>query len=84
MSAKGSRPQAVNYKCFYKFSSRKRTPSEGKKGVRTCSWPLTGCKNTEFIWELRKTGFCEGGRKKSCPLTIVPTLSLGGRRRGGR
>ena len=20
------------------------------------------CKNTEFVWEMRKTGFCEGGR----------------------
>ena len=24
---------------------------------------LRECKNTEFVWELRKTGFCEGGRK---------------------
>ena len=21
------------------------------------------CENTEFAWELSKTGFCEGGRK---------------------
>ena len=29
---------------------------------------LPGCKNTEFVWEFRKTRFCEGGRKQSCPL----------------
>ena len=23
---------------------------------------LQECKNTEFVWEMRKTGFCEGGR----------------------
>ena len=23
---------------------------------------LRECKNTEFVWEMRKTGFCEGGR----------------------
>ena len=32
--------------------------------------PVTGaghlreCENTEFIWESRKTGVCEGGRRK--------------------
>ena len=24
---------------------------------------LRECKNTEFVWELRERGFCEGGRK---------------------
>ena len=44
--------------------SLKWTPSGREKGVRNWScWPLTGMKNTEFVWELRKTGFCEGGRK---------------------
>ena len=34
--------------------------------------PITGagrlreCKNTKFVWELRKTGFCGGGVKYSC------------------
>ena len=23
---------------------------------------LQECKNTEFVWDMRKTGFCEGGR----------------------
>ena len=37
--------------------------------------PVTGagrlreCKNTEFVWELRKTAFCEDDRKESFPLT---------------
>ena len=35
-----------------------RQPRDAKKGVRNWNWPLTGC----FEWELRKTGFCEGGR----------------------
>ena len=27
-------------------------------------WPsLRECKGTEFIWKLRKTGFCEGVRR---------------------
>ena len=32
---------------------------------------LRECKNKEFVWELRKTAFCEGGHKKSFPLTSV-------------
>ena len=32
---------------------------------------LRECKNKEFVWELSKTGFCEGGRKWSCPLAKV-------------
>ena len=32
---------------------------------------LRECKNKEFVRELRKTAFCEGGRKKSFPLTSV-------------
>ena len=30
-------------------------------------------KNTEFVWELRKMGFCEGGCKQSCLLMRVST-----------
>ena len=29
----------------------------------TGAGPLRGCKNTEFVWELRKMGFNEDGRK---------------------
>ena len=33
-----------------------------EKGVRNWSWSLTGIKkNKEFVCELSKTGFCEGG-----------------------
>jgi len=35
---------------------------------------LRECKNAEFVWELSKTGFCEGGRKWSCPLTRVSIM----------
>ena len=35
----------------------------------TSTGRLRECKNTEFVWELRKTGLSEGGRNKSCPLT---------------
>ena len=44
---------------------------------RTLKRCLTGagrlqeCKNTEFVWKLRKMGFCQGGCKKSCLLTGV-------------
>ena len=31
---------------------------------------LPECKNTEFVWELKR-GFKQGGRKESCPLTRV-------------
>ena len=43
---------------MYIGSFREPTTSGRKKGVRNWNWPLTGC----FEWELRKTGFCEGGR----------------------
>ena len=36
---------------------------------------LRECKSTEFFWELRKPGFCEGGRKWSGPLRELPHLS---------
>ena len=29
------------------------------------------CKNTEFVWEWRKTGFCESSHKQSCLLFKV-------------
>ena len=32
---------------------------------------LQECKNTEFVWGLRKMGICEGGHLKSCSLTRV-------------
>ena len=53
-----------------------RTPSGREKGVHN-SVELAAygeCKNTEFVWEFRKTGFCEGGSKyravrlRECPL----------------
>ena len=36
-----------------------------KNGVNNWSWPLIlwEYKNSEFLWELRKTWFCEGSRK---------------------
>ena len=46
----------------YSGSSGKRTPSGREKGVSIGPSLLRECKNTEFVWELRKTGFCEGGR----------------------
>jgi len=42
---------------------------------RTLKRCLTGagrlqeCKNTEFVWKLRKMGFCQGGHNKSCPFS---------------
>lgn len=35
-------------------------PQNTKKVSVTKAGRLQGCKNTEFLWELRKTGFCEG------------------------
>ena len=32
---------------------------------------LRECKNTDFVWELRKPVFCEGGHKKSFLPTSV-------------
>ena len=36
---------------------------DAKKMSVTGAGRLSECKDTEFVWELRKTGFCEGGRK---------------------
>ena len=44
-------------------SSRELTPSAREKGVSLEPSLLRECKNTESVWELRRTGFCEGGRK---------------------
>ena len=44
-------------------SSRELTPSGREKGVSLEPSLLRECKNTESVWELRRTGFCEGGRK---------------------
>ena len=57
---------------FYSGSCYKQTPLNVKKVSVTGAGCLPGCKNTEFVWELRKTGFCEGGHKLSCPLMRVP------------
>ena len=38
-------------------------PREAKKFSVTGAGCLRECKNTEFVWELRKTAFCEGGCK---------------------
>ena len=35
---------------------------------------LQECKNAEFVWELSKTGVCEGGRKWSCLLKRVSIM----------
>ena len=37
---------------------------------------LRECKSTEFFWELRKPGFCEGGRKWSGPLGTTRASTL--------
>ena len=44
-------------------SSRELTPSGREKGVSIEPSLLRECKNTESVWELRRTGFCKGGRK---------------------
>ena len=36
---------------------------DAKKVSVTEAGRLRECKNTEFVWELRERGFCEGGRK---------------------
>ena len=41
---------------IYSGISRKRTPSGAKKVPVTGAGRLRECKNTEFVWELRKTG----------------------------
>ena len=35
---------------------------------------LRECKNAEFVWELSKTGFCEGDRKWTCSRTRVSIM----------
>ena len=52
--------------------------SEHSRDVKKVSVARAGrlreCKNRDFVWELRKTGFCEGGRwvdlsrLRECPL----------------
>ena len=41
------------------------------RDVKTGGGRLQEFKNTEFIWELRKMGFSEGGCKQSCLLMRV-------------
>ena len=38
-------------------------PRDMKKGYITGAGCLQECKNTEFVWQSMKTGFCEGSRK---------------------
>ena len=38
-------------------------PRDAKKVSVAGTGRLQECKNIEFVRELRKTGFCEGGRK---------------------
>ena len=38
-------------------------PRGVKKVFKTGAVRFQECKITEFVWELRKTGFCESGRK---------------------
>ena len=50
----------VNDGVRYSGSSRERTPSGREKFVRNSgAGRLRECKNTEFVWELRKAGFLE-------------------------
>ena len=56
---------------FHKMGPMTRHDYLHKMTVCNWSWPLTECKNTEFVFELSKIGFCEGGCKWSCPLTWV-------------
>ena len=51
-------------------------PRVPKKVFVTGAGRLRECENTEFVWELSKTGFCKGGRKKSCPLRECPLGEL--------
>ena len=50
-------------------------PRVAKMVPITWACRLRECKNTEFVWELRKTGFCEGSLKYSCfPLTCTDCI----------
>ena len=40
-----------------------RHPQIAKKVSVTGAGHVRECKSTEFVWELRKMGFCKGGRK---------------------
>ena len=72
LSQNWTEPTQIGQYSEYSGSSRKRTPTGREKDVRNWSWPgLRECKNTEFVWELRKKAFCEGGHKQSFPLTRV-------------
>ena len=39
--------------------------------IKTGAGRLQEFKNKEFVWELRKMGFCEGSCKQSCLLMRV-------------
>ena len=48
-----------------------RNPWDAKKVFVTGAGHLQELKNKAFVWESRKTGFCEGSLKKSCRLMRV-------------
>ena len=51
-----------------------RHPRNAKKVSVTGAGHLLERKNTDFVWELRRTGFCEGSYKKNCRLTRVSVM----------
>ena len=40
-----------------------KRPRDSKKVFVTGAGRLAECKSTDFVWELKKTRFCEGGHK---------------------
>ena len=51
-------------------------PWDVKKVSVTEAGHLQKCKNTQFLWELRKMGICEDGRMYGCPLARELPLSF--------
>jgi len=55
--------------CFYQPKRTtvkalvKERPRDSKKMFVPGAGRLRECKNTDFVWELKKTRFCEGGHK---------------------
>ena len=47
-------------------------PRDAKKESETGAGLLQERKNTEFVWELRKMGFCKGGRLRERFLVELP------------
>ena len=69
----------TGYHDQYRGHSRKRTPPsrQSKKESVTGAGRLRECKYAEFLWQLRKTGFCESGSKQSCPNSLTRDCPLG-------